>query len=610
MELKPEKRPREDDSKMIIDSCNKTEVDQPQKKKKLNLQEYKLRRSVTSNNSSVTVSPEAIFPDLPSPYPLEKVANNSTNLTPPNGVVNEIEQKNPEAPKKIFDPIREASRKILLNSKKQKAEAMRKRDEDIVMRKIPKVENLELQPLISDAEMLKIVGGLTPEKVPEVIKDKKPKNKEYKELVLVSVGTNTEKTIKQNEKPSPKEKRKSSSPPMDAKALINFKIKKSDAVLKQNVFDAMKRHSPEDKKNSDTKIDKTRFKNITAALKSAEKQVNPKIASNSLFASIQDVVMKKAPEEQVEKPNQLTSKSPKTYRTVIVRDYDVKADHGEDKIILHLSKHRRKPKSASVSVQTEQMEPKVVKPQPKPSVSKERSPIQRQRRDSDMSMSSQGSPCSVDKSVSIDDSITTPKQSVQRSRSIEKRSRSIERRHSNDKRSRSRDKRSRSRGYDKYRRRSRSRSRRRRRTRSRSVRGRRSRSIDRYRRRRRDSPYKRKRTRSPYRRRSPSVRRDYRSNRSPSRSRSRHGSTRSKSPRKSPPKIEKKNDVTYTPPLRKPTISESSDSSSRDSNKPVEERRIVFVGKLEKDSTKASLRASFSKFGHIIEVRLHNKEDG
>lgn len=563
MELKPEKRPREDDSKIIVDCSNKNEVDQPQKKKKLNLQEYKLRRSVTSNNSSVTVSPEAIFPDLPSPHPLEKVATNSTSLTPPNGVANDTEQKNPEAPKKIFDPIREASRKILLNNKKQKAEAMRKRDEDIVMRKIPKVENLELQPLISDAEMLKIVGGLSPEKVPEVIKEEKPKSKEYKELVLVSVGTNTEKISKQSEKPSPKEKRKSSSPPMDAKALINFKIKKSDAVLKQNVFDAMKRHSPEEKKNSDSKIDKTRFKNITAALKTAEKQVNPKLASNSLFASIQDVVMKKAPEEQIEKPNQHISKSPKTHRTVIVRDYDVKADHGEDKIILHLSKHRRKPKTASVSVQTEQMEPKMVKPQPKSTVSKERNAIQRQRRDSDMSMSSQGSPCSGEKSGSID-SITTSKQSVQRSRSVEKRSRSIDKRsRSNDKRSRSRDKRSRSRGYDKYRRRSRSRSRRRRRSRSRSVRGRRSRSIDRYRRRRRDSPYRRKRTRSPYRRRSPSVRRDYRSNRSPSRSRSRHGSTRSKSPRKSPPKIEKKNDVTYTPPLRKPTISESSDSSSR-----------------------------------------------
>lgn len=51
-------------------------------------------------------------------------------------------------------------------------------------------------------------------------------------------------------------------------------------------------------------------------------------------------------------------------------------------------------------------------------------------------------------------------------------------------------------------------------------------------------------------------------------------------------------------------------SPYRESNTPVEERRIVFVGKLEKDITKSGLRAQFSKFGPVIEVRLHSKEDG
>lgn len=42
----------------------------------------------------------------------------------------------------------------------------------------------------------------------------------------------------------------------------------------------------------------------------------------------------------------------------------------------------------------------------------------------------------------------------------------------------------------------------------------------------------------------------------------------------------------------------------------MEERRIVFVGKLEKDLTKAALRGKFTKFGPVTEVRLHSKEDG
>ena len=42
----------------------------------------------------------------------------------------------------------------------------------------------------------------------------------------------------------------------------------------------------------------------------------------------------------------------------------------------------------------------------------------------------------------------------------------------------------------------------------------------------------------------------------------------------------------------------------------MEERRIVFVGRLEKDINKNALRAQFVKFGPVTEVRLHSKEDG
>ncbi|CAG4967269.1 unnamed protein product [Parnassius apollo] len=672
IDVKLEKRSHEEDIKVINDTF-KNEIEQPQKKKKLNLQEYKLRRGVNSNQSSATVSPEAIFPDLSIPENIDKIPKSSVNQTPANGVSNYSAKTNSEVPKKIFDPIREASRKILMNTKKQKAEAMRKRDEDIVMSKIPKVENLELQPLISEAEMMKIVGmGSATDILPiPVVNEKPPQLSDYDEIVVVSVGTNTDDEVfKKLQQAAEHEKRKSQTPPTDTKSTINFKIKKSDHILKHNVFDTLQKdRSPkEDKKHSDIKIDKERFKDITATLKSVEKQVETKISSNSLFASIQDVVMKKAPEvivpnkgqsssngEQKSKPNSPMEKKSnlKYYKTTIVRDYDAQAEHGEDKIILHLEKQRKKPDVLSILIQTELKAVDSPLALEKVATPKEEPSIHRKRNDSDMSMSSESSPDRIKKDIKpakVEEKPSAVKPKLDKRESggtqtKEKRSRSKER-------------------YDSKYRRSRSPARVHRRKRSHSRN--RSRSRSRYRRyRRSNSPHRRKRrshTRSPYRkRRSPSPRREFRNR---SRSRSKHAEPiRPKSPvvKKSKPSpayessaADKKPVASLTPPpIRKPTVSESSDSSTssssssssssseesvksrrssssyrkgdnykkknyrssyssedRESNTPVEERRIVFVGKLEKDITKSTLRGLFSKFGPVTEVRLHTKEDG
>lgn len=552
LQPKTEKRPSDDElNKCMLEIAIKKEAEQPLKKKKLNLQEYKLRRGVCSDTSSATVSPETIFPDMPNPFN-DKVVKSHITQTPPNGLLNtevKIEQK-------IFDPIKEASRKILINTKKQKAEAIRKRDEDIVMRKIPKVDNLELQPLISDAEMLKIVGMshlaiLTTKEKPQL-----PAH--YEEIILVSVGVNTHEYILTQMEP------------VVEKYMINFKIKKSDHVLKKNVFDNLKidkrtteNRTVVDKKHFDTKIDKARFKDITATLKSVGKNVETKILSSSLFSSIQDVVMKKAPEE-AEKHNNRHSKpkSPQEKRdfrfakTTIIREYDPKAEHGEDKVILHLCKHRSKPGVSSIGIQTDPVAEFAELPV-LASMPKERTnPTSRKRNESDMSLSSDESPsrksdeCQV-KQTKTEDRVSKPREvRAERPEMKEKRTKSKER-------------------YDsKFRRRSRSLSRgRRRRSRSRSHS--RSRSRGCYRRyRRSDSPHKRKRrSRSPqyHKRRSPTVRRD-RTNRS----RSRPTGTRSKSPVAKKAKLsphlngnDRKIAKSMTPPMRKPTVSESSDSSSR-----------------------------------------------
>ncbi|XP_034837413.1 uncharacterized protein srl [Maniola hyperantus] len=669
--LKTEKTVNEEDSKVVADVPSRQDFEQPQKKKKLNLQEYKLRRDGNSNNSSAQVSPESIFPDMPCNLNFDKDIKSSNIINTSNSLLPK-EQVSPETENIIFDPIREASRKILMNSKKHKAEATRKRDEDIVMSKIPKMENLELQPLISDAEMMKIVGmtaevlpvpittppGLQEEKVK--LATKHPPT-DYDEMVLVSVGTNTEESVfkqLEQQKSTESKKRKSEPPQNENKSTINFKIKKSDHVSKHNVFAPVKgnRHSADDKNHTDIKFNKARLKDITATLKSVEKQVDTKISSNSLFASIQDVVMKKTPTSNGEqKSSKLTSPTEKREfkyaKAIIFREYDTKIEHGEDKIILHLEKNRRKPDVASIYIQTESSSEVIALTKITQKASpKELSTSPRKRNDSDMSMSSEDSPVHVKKVQ------TSPKsdEKVVRSRPDTNTRREIIRPQSKEKRSRSRDR------YDVKYRRSRSHSRGHRRKRSHSRN--RSRSRGRFRRyRRSDSPYRRKRrsrTRSPYRsRHSPSVRRDYRSNRS--RSRSKHTDlNRTKSPVKKRPSPqfsvnnEKKPVKSLTPPLRKPTVSESSESSTssssssssgssasshsrkskspvrkedsyrkkdyrssyssedRESNTPVEERRIVFVGRLEKDVTKAGLRSQFVKFGPVTEVRLHSKEDG
>ncbi|CAH0763285.1 unnamed protein product [Diatraea saccharalis] len=587
--VKTEKRPFDEELQRISEITIKKETEQPQKKKKLNLHEYKMRR-VNSNNSSTTVSPEAIFPDLPH-LNIDKTLKSTMNQIQ-NGPQQIKSQTEPE-PKKIFDPIREASRKILMNTMKQKAR--RKRDEDI-MSKIPKIENLELQPLISDAEMMKMVGMAPTEEqaIPvAIVRPQAPAD--YEEIILVSIGVNTDENVFKKLE-SVNLKRKSKSPQADTKGLINFKIKKTDHVLKQNVFEPMRRDKKctIDEKKQDTKIDKERYRDITAALKRVEKQVDPKIASNSLFASIQDVVMKKAPEDVNEELDRtlkaisaIDKKAEYQYvKTPIVREYDMNVEHGEDKVILYLKKDRIKPPSSTTVVQTEMKYKSVEKVTNVPinvptNVSKEMV-VNRRRNDSDMSMSSEGSPVRKSKSPreeKLKVIAVKPKEKVVEKRSLSK-----------EKRPRSKDK------YEtKNRRRSRShsRSRRRRRSRSRS----RSRSGGRYNRyRRSDSPYRRKRrSRSPYRRRalsprrspsgrrsvsgrhspvhrrSPSLRHDHR--RSSSRTRQ-IDLRRSKTPIPKKVKLSPQNSIekinlndkkpkSMTPPLRKPTISESSDSSTR-----------------------------------------------
>ncbi|KAJ8715758.1 hypothetical protein PYW07_010240 [Mythimna separata] len=56
----------------------------------------------------------------------------------------------------------------------------------------------------------------------------------------------------------------------------------------------------------------------------------------------------------------------------------------------------------------------------------------------------------------------------------------------------------------------------------------------------------------------------------------------------------------------------SSATSSKNENhrSPVDERKIVYVGRLEKDVTKQALGNKFAKFGRVVRVRIHSHDNG
>lgn len=532
----------------VVNAANtlpQTNIETKPLKKKLNLQEYRKRlEGGASNPASRTVSPESIFPDIKinCDKVLVKCEISPTLPSPP--LVTEVVEQN-QAPK-LFDPIKEASRKILLHSQKQKTK--RKDYEDIVLSKIPKVNSLDIKPLMTDEEMLKMVtsGSLatSSEQTSAMPPQKKPSN--YEEMTLISMGVNTdEKVFDYIKKLRAKDEIKSNET-VSHKSGVNFKIKKADNISKHNVFASNKavKNIKEERFNGENKFDKNRFKDIAATIKSVGNNSDLKMSSNSLFASIQDVVMRKTSNDKVddrkrESKSPIEKENPTKIKTSIIRQYNPNEECGEDKVIHYLTKDRLKPTMCSVAQQTE--------------------------------ITSQlDKPCNITperKSVNI----------CQKSRPVlnttKSASNGVTKKVEPHRRSNSRERR------DTYRHRSHSRNRPEKRSFSRSRSG----SVDRYRSkhtyRRSGSPYRRtKRASSPYsmsrlrsRSRSRSRRRDY--------SQRHHQTKHARSPpvkkvKISPeyvPKIEKVDIIpvkkvespSRTPPLRKPTLSESSDSSSR-----------------------------------------------
>ncbi|CAB3258509.1 unnamed protein product [Arctia plantaginis] len=154
LKLKTRKRSFENELNHCMElTSKKTEL--AKKRKKINLQEDKSRRDISSNSCSAQIRSKAIVRDMQS-NTSDKVVECPIARTAPNGLLHTASYTVRE--KQIFDPIKEASRKFLMNFKKQKAEASIKRDENIIKSKTCKVENFQIQPLMTDSDYLKIVG--------------------------------------------------------------------------------------------------------------------------------------------------------------------------------------------------------------------------------------------------------------------------------------------------------------------------------------------------------------------------------------------------------------------------------------------------------------------
>lgn len=44
--------------------------------------------------------------------------------------------------------------------------------------------------------------------------------------------------------------------------------------------------------------------------------------------------------------------------------------------------------------------------------------------------------------------------------------------------------------------------------------------------------------------------------------------------------------------------------------KQVEERRVIYIGRISEGTTKAELRARFEKYGTIVDISVHFRERG
>lgn len=322
----------------------------PPVKKKLNLEEYKKRRGVSTAGGDVLNIASKI--QIKPKEQQQCVTNGELNPTKSTGLQELFKKQTPNSPtaslfspnqastevsnltsakKKILekleknpntDPITEARNKVLrLKELKKKAALDRIIDSTVSAKVGPITKILPLEEIVKNCKNSKYE-----EKIQKKIIDMN----EYEEIIIVSVSLNTDLTI----------------PP-------DFNRLKKDISSNGN-----------EKLNG-----ASLFYNISDTLQKANSIDNVKISSNSLISSIQDIALKKLnttpiatvtlptvnvnkvnQKQMINSENQFNNSKKSNHTTDKVKT--VIPEHGEDKIIMHLRKDRIRVPKQSISTQT------------------------------------------------------------------------------------------------------------------------------------------------------------------------------------------------------------------------------------------------------------------
>lgn len=539
----------------------------PPPKKKLNLEEYKKRRGETillcseSKTRTSFVASTACQPRT-NQIKLEEYKKAEDVLTFPsqliqchqsegNSVKTEMCQVKAEkaceirlikVEKQFFDPIIEAKNKVLRLQELKKAARTKLIDSTVSAKVGPITKILPLEEIVKGSNSAKLENSKA-----------MTFNPDYEEIIIVSVGSNTEIRI----------------PPLvRIEDFVKNKSCTSVNLLQPN----------------------TLIYDISNTLHKVKASEHVKISSNSLISSIQETVLKKAtptclksnvqtlptsPNIAGSPPGQCSPKKPEMSQTDVCNaskstQQSAVPEHGEDKIIMHLRKDRLRPKTRTISVQTD------ILPQFPP-----------------LEL--------IISTMSNSDNVTSRKERTRRRRyrsrrvscsSEEDESRSRSRSHKHlEKRRRLSSTRSRKHSY-----------------RSKSISKANSLSIEKNERnsRRRqcslsgsECSYSSDSSTSSYSSRD-SDKNSY-SSKSKSRSRSR---SRSNSLSRSRSRSDSRSRYHSSRPCS------AKPSYQRRVSPAVEERRIVYVGRIEQETTKEDLKRKFASYGPIRQITIHYKDTG
>lgn len=279
-------------------------------KKKLNLQEYKQRRE--NSNSSYSQKSNSQSNVFNYRLSVNNSIENTIFLNSQTDNNNLKKLNNLEFSNQVLDPILEASKKAIRNQELKKGEIIKKSEP--VIRVQDPISIFPLDEINSQHETINAKDNQNIQKL--II------NPNFEEIIIVSIGCNTNLTIPANNS--------------------NTTYTEQNMMLLYNISDTIKKA-------------KSFGENIV-------------ISSNSLISSIKDVVLK------ISNPIAGNPDTHASTNTVVLPSKNVSTvkpeelnlgfnsvntisnddnDHGEDRTIMHLRKDRIRPRTHTISIQTE-----------------------------------------------------------------------------------------------------------------------------------------------------------------------------------------------------------------------------------------------------------------